>query len=124
MYDETTPMSKSSYQFINLEYLEMMSDGDESMKKVMLEMLISELPEEIQKMSSHSNDSNWDELSSVSHKMKSTLAFVGNDQMTNANRDIEMITKTKGDTSKIPDLMETLESVTPKVLEELKTEIT
>jgi len=117
-------MSKSSYQFINLEYLEMMSDGDESMKKVMLEMLISELPEEIQKMSSHSNDSNWDELSSVSHKMKSTLAFVGNDQMTNANRDIEMITKTKGDTSKIPDLMETLESVTPKVLEELKTEIT
>jgi len=117
-------MSKSSYQFINLEYLEMMSDGDESMKKVMLEMLISELPEEIQKMSAHSNDSNWGELSSVSHKMKSTLAFVGNDQMTNANRDIEMIAKTKEGTSKIPHLIKTLESVAPKVLEELKIEMT
>ena len=124
MYNETTrPMSKSAYEFINLEYMEMMSDGDESMKKVMLEMLIAELPEELQKMSTHVADANWEELSSVSHKMKSTLAFVGNDSMTNANKEIELSTKSNSDITKIPALMEVLEKVSPSVLEELRKEM-
>ena len=124
MYNETTtPVNKNGYEFINLEYMEMMSDGDESMKKVMLEMLIAELPDELQKMRNHLDAANWEELSSVSHKMKSTLAFVGNDAMTNANKEIEMITKSNGDTSTIPALMDTLEELSPKVLAELKNEM-
>ncbi len=124
MYNETTtPVNKNGYEFINLEYMEMMSDGDESMKKVMLEMLIAELPDELQKMRAHLETVNWEELSSVSHKMKSTLAFVGNDAMTNANKEIEMITKSGSDTAKVPALMNTLEEISPKVLVELKKEM-
>lgn len=50
MHDETTtPMSKEKFKFIDLGYLEMMSDGDDSMKKVMLEMILKEIPEEFEK---------------------------------------------------------------------------
>ena len=42
--------NKTTYDYINLEYMEMMSEGDPSMKKVMIEMLMEELPQEINKM--------------------------------------------------------------------------
>ncbi len=116
-------MNVKTYNFINLDYLEMMADGDDSMKKIMLEMLLDELPMEIEKMSGLITDSNWQELSAVSHKMKSTLAFVGNDEMTNANKDIEQITKDAGDVLRVPDLFNTLKNLYPKVTTELNQEL-
>ena len=126
MYNETTTsMNKSGYEFINLEYMEMMSDGDDSMKKIMLEMLITELPEELQKMTICVSASAWEEMCSVSHKMKSTLAFVGNDSMTAANREIESLSKS-GDSNMttISNHMDTLNNLCPSVVEELKKEMT
>ena len=125
MYNETTTsMNKSGYEFINLEYMEMMSDGDDSMKKIMLEMLITELPEELQKMTDCIPASTWEEMCSVSHKMKSTLAFVGNNSMTTANREIESLTKTGGsNVSTISTHMDTLNKLCPNVIEELKKEM-
>lgn len=125
MYNETTTsMSKSGYEYINLEYMEMMSDGDDSMKKIMLEMLLTELPEELQKMTDCIPDTNWDEMCSVSHKMKSTLAFVGNDSMTTANREIESMTKDGGpNASTVSTHMDTLNKLCPMVIEELKKEM-
>ena len=110
----------SSFAHINLDYLNLMSDGDTSMKKVMLEMLFEELPMETQKMRSLLAEVNWQELAAVSHKMKSTLAFVGNDPMTNANKNIEGIIKAEGNLDEIPALVGTLENMLPLVMEELK----
>ena len=115
-------MSEKGYTFINLEYMEMMADGDAEMKQVMLNMLLTELPEELEKMLGLLASENWEELGSVSHKMKSTLAFVGNPQMTNANKDIETLAKTSEGTAQISGLMKVMEEVCPKILEELKME--
>lgn len=117
-------VSSNAYQFINLDYLELMSDGDDSMKKVLLEMLIEELPEEIVKMRSLEQVSNWSELSSVSHKMKSTLSYVGNETMTDANKTIEQNTKDADGLSEVPRLMKSLETNLERVMTELKIELT
>jgi len=101
-----------------------MSDGDDSMKKVLLEMLIEELPDEIVKMRALEQSSNWDELCSVSHKMKSTLSYVGNDVMTTANKTIEKNTKNSSDLNEMPNLMNTLETNLDRVMAELKIELT
>ncbi|MEL6923177.1 MAG: Hpt domain-containing protein [Bacteroidota bacterium] len=116
-------MNVNTHQHINLNYLEMMADGDDSMKVVMLEMLLEELPVEVAKMRELTDAGNWSELTSVSHKMKSTLAYVGNDAMTEANKEIELITKDGGDYSKVPGLMDTVETQFNNVLPELKTEL-
>ena len=100
--------NKTTYDYINLEYMEMMSEGDSSMKKVMIEMLMEELPQEIDKMDALVKDRNWNELMSVSHKMKSTLAFVGNENMTEANKQIESLSKEGSNTDSVPELLESL----------------
>ncbi len=120
----TNQMSDNGYSFINLEYMDMMADGDAEMKQVMLDMLLTELPEELEKMLGLLASESWEELGSVSHKMKSTLAFVGNTEMTNANKDIETLAKTTEGTAQIADLMKVMQEVCPNIMEELKKEQT
>ena len=116
-------MNVKIYKFINLDYLEMMSDGDESMKKVMLEMLITELPQEISKMKELLAQKDGESLSSVSHKLKSTLAFVGNDEMTEANIQIEQMAKSATDSPEMQEAMNLLEKLYPSVISEIEEEV-
>jgi HPt (histidine-containing phosphotransfer) domain-containing protein len=110
----------NTFDYINLDYLDLMSDGDKEMKMTMLEMLLEELPEEMDMMKSLHAARNWDELCKVSHKMKSTLAFVGNEAMSSANKQIEFFTKNGTDLDRIDGLIATLEKHLPPVVEELK----
>lgn len=115
----------STYQFLNLDYLDMMADGDDDMKATMIEMLVEEIPEEMEKMKQLYADTDWNELREVSHKMKSTLGFVGNGAMTAANGEIEDIAKTGGADGgeKLPELLGILLNIYPNAVAELKTEL-
>ncbi len=113
-------MNVNAYAHINLDYLDLMSDGDQDMKKVMLEMLLDELPSEIKKMRPLMEAKDWNNLKEVSHKMKSTLAFVGNEEMTIANRVVEQISKDLENFEELPELIAILEDMTEKVMPELK----
>ena len=93
-----------------------MADNDDEMIQIMLTMLLEELPEEMSRIGALARDKNWDELTRVSHKMKSTLAFVGNEPMNNANKDLERITRYHTDLNLVPNLVSTLESHLPSVL--------
>lgn len=118
---ETTNQMSKVYQYINLDYLDMMADGDNDMKKIMLGMLFEEMPLEIEKMQQLCEAKEWDELSSVSHKMKSTLSFVGNEEMTNANQALEIMAKAADEPEALPPLVNTLAEMWPKVKPELQT---
>ncbi len=120
----TDKMNGPGYTYINLDYMNMMSDGDPSMKQVMLEMLLEELPLELSKMRVLFDENKWTELGSTSHKMKSTLAFVGNDAMTNANSKIEHICKEEQGIGDIAELIGILEGLIDPVVAELKQEQT
>jgi len=103
----------------------MMADGDDDMKATMIEMLVEEIPEEMEKMKQVHDVADWNELREVSHKMKSTLGFVGNDAMTAANKEIEDIAKTGGTEGgeKVPELLGILFNIYPDAVEELKAEL-
>ena len=115
--------TSNTYQFINLEYLDLMSDGDNGMKKILLEMLLDELPTEFEKMIVCRDSNSWNDLSEVSHKMKSTLAYVGNNEMTVANKTIEILSKTEQDLDQIPSLLANLKTNLDRVMPELKIEL-
>jgi len=117
----TNPMS-TTYEYINLDYLNMMADGDSEMKKVMLGMLFDEMPGELEKLQANCAEGNWKDLSAVAHKMKSTLSFVGNKEMTTANDTLEHKTKTGEDSETYPDLVNVLITMWPKVQVELQKE--
>lgn len=105
---------------INLSYLRLMADDDEDMILTMLGMLIEELPSEFEKIKQFYQEKNWDELKKVTHKMKSTLAFVGNDDLTTANMEIESILKNEAEMERIGTLIKKMEEAMPHVMSEIK----
>lgn len=114
-----TPMNTTSTH-TNLEYLRLMADGDRDMEQTMLEMLITELTDEFEKMKGLLQEEQWEDLGRVSHKMKSTLAFIGNDTMTNANLGIEQAAKHTRDLERVPELVKLFGERLPDVVEELR----
>ncbi|MEM9888260.1 MAG: response regulator [Bacteroidota bacterium] len=108
------------HQYINLSYLNLMADDDQHMKKLMLSMLLDEIPAEIKKMNLLYQQEEWDDLRRVSHKMKTTLSFVGNELLTITNQSIERIVKAQADLAELPDLFGILNEMFPKVIEELR----
>ncbi len=117
---QTTEKMNMVFEYINLDYLDMMADGDNEMKKVMLGMLFEEMPLELEKMQQLCNDSKWQELSGACHKMKSTLSFVGNDTMTNTNKTLEIMSQEETETESFPAMINTLMEMWPKVKVELQ----
>ncbi|MBT8220731.1 MAG: Hpt domain-containing protein [Bacteroidia bacterium] len=113
-------MEVKTYHNLNLDYLNLMTDGDASMKKMMLDILFEELPVDLDWLSKYHNEKDWTNLKSVCHKLKSTLSFIGNDAMTIANMQIESNAMQVQNLDEIPDLIEKLFHWYPIVLKELK----
>ncbi len=111
------------HQYINLDYMEMMTEGDDEMKQTMLEMLLAELPEEIQKLRDYHAAGDWRNVNEVSHKMKSSLAFVGSDEFSDTNKEIEKIAKYGDGYERVPALLERLDTVYQQVMPELQSEL-
>lgn len=105
----------------DLTYLRTMTDGDADMLQVMLDMLIAEIPEETEKMNTFATTQQWHDLFQVSHKMKTTLAFIGNKEMTELNKSIEDCTRKELDLETVPDMLERLTELSKIAVEELKT---
>ena len=115
-------MTDSIYKYINLEYMDLMADGDVDMKKVMLQMLFDELPEEIGKVVSLAASGDMKTLSAVSHKLKSTLAFVGYADMDMTNKKIEKISNGEEDAGLLPELAGSMQRYCGEVMSELQSE--
>ena len=98
----------TSTQVINLEYLKVMAEGDADLEKTMLEMILEELPAEFSSMQELYAKQDWHQLFQVSHKMKSTLAFVGNKEMTEANKALEQCTRNQENLEEVGGYIETL----------------
>ena len=107
---------------IDLSYLEMMADGDDAMKQTLIDMLVVEMPPELEKLRAAFLAHDAEALRSVAHKMKSTLAFVGNDAMTQANAALEQIGKDGTDLQRAADHLAVLERHAAVVLPALAEE--
>ncbi len=115
-------MTTLAYQHIDLSYLEMMADGDDFMKKTMLDMLLEEMPPELEKLREAYLTQDAEALRAVAHKMKSTLAFVGNPAMSEANATMEDIGRDGADMSRVGPLLEQFESAYETARPELEAE--
>lgn len=107
---------------LDLSYLELMADGDDFMKKTMIDMLIEEMPPELEKLRNSLLEQDANAMHQVAHKMKSTLAFIGNPVMTEANSTCEKIGIENSDLQRAGTYIEMLEAQAKLVLPLLKEE--
>lgn len=114
-------MNVTTLSYVQLDYLETMTDGDADMMQTMLDMLIEEIPDEIRKMNESLAQKDWEELFQISHKMKTTLSFIGNETMININKTLEHCSRYEESLAELPALVQQLDELSVKVVEELQT---
>ena len=113
-------MNVTTLSYVQLDYLETMTDGDADMMQTMLDMLIEEIPDEIRKMNETLAQKDWEELFQISHKMKTTLSFIGNETMININKTLEHCSRYEESLAELPGLVQQLDELSVKVVEELQ----
>lgn len=116
-------MPDHNYQYINLEYLNAISGGDRETQLTILKMLCDDLENLCSKLGDFANQKAWKELAEVAHKLKSSLAFTGNDVLTSCNDELLENARLVIKLDTIPALIQKMEEQTPLVLHELKIEL-
>jgi HPt (histidine-containing phosphotransfer) domain-containing protein len=105
---------------IQLDYLELMTQGDRELQQTMLGMLLEELPEAMQSIQTLFAAGNQEEMHGVCHKLKATLPFVGNAALESTNKMLEEAAKSGDRSGLAASLVESMASLLPPVLQELR----
>jgi signal transduction histidine kinase/CheY-like chemotaxis protein/HPt (histidine-containing phosphotransfer) domain-containing protein len=103
---------------INLQYLNDLANGNPDFVKQMIQLFLTEAPQELAKLEQAVNLEDFTEIYSIAHKFKSTTSFVGID-----NSDLAAIEKSaKGnlDLEEIRNRLNHLKSVCAMAIVELK----
>ena len=111
------------YRYINLDYLEKMAAGDPEARQEMLRMLIAELESSGPRLKMLRETQNQAELQWLCHHLKSTFPFVGNEQLANANRELEHHLRQGQILAGLAPLFLEIETLLPKALKELRQEL-
>jgi signal transduction histidine kinase/CheY-like chemotaxis protein len=95
--------SPNDTSVIDLEYLKILSKGDEVFEKNMIRSFSTQMPEELNRLKSSIIDKNYEQIGSIAHNMKSTLSFMGLNQLTPLLLQIEQECKKQNGITRIND---------------------
>lgn len=110
----------------NLSNLKKMVDGDAEMVRKMVRMFLKNTPNSLVEMRTLYNNKEYEEVSRLAHKLKSSINLMGIGRLHDNIRKIETYAA-KGDDpnnlAKLPDLMKELEQVFEQVFEQMHKEV-
>jgi HPt (histidine-containing phosphotransfer) domain-containing protein len=114
-------MTTTIFKFINFAYLDSLIDGDVETKQVIISTLLEEVPEEMGQLQKALAISDWNTFHEVSHKLKSTLAYIGNDAIFEANQNMMMASRSTDNLAQIPIWLSEVENLWEDIKPELNT---
>ncbi len=83
---------ENEYKWINLSYLDDVSNGDSSIKLSIIELFIEQIPEFERDFLTAFNSKNWKFLGQIAHKAKSSILYMGMNDLGNIDlKNIELI---------------------------------
>jgi CheY-like chemotaxis protein len=88
---------------IDLEYLKIISKGDEVFEKNMIRSFSIQMPEELNRLKSSILERDYEQIGSIAHNMKSTLSYMGLRQLTPLLQQIEQECKQQNGITRIND---------------------
>lgn len=101
------------YQYINLSYLDLMTEGDSDTRETLLDLLIEDLENSPAQMRIAFLNSDWNLLMAITHKFKSSLGFVGNSDMIQSNQALYEGLKTDKSPEELLQYLLLLEELAP-----------
>jgi CheY-like chemotaxis protein len=114
----TTPVSAS--KMYDLSMVEAISGGDKTFIVKMLQLFLDTVPVSLRELRSHSDKHDWQSLSKVAHKLKSTIDSIGISELTQTIRDVERNGKSGVDTAVLPSLVSNIIEVMGRVMAQIK----
>jgi len=112
-----------AYQCLNLDYLALMSGGDEADRRRLLEMLEKDLQQYPQKMQQTLKSADWDKLERQAHYFKSTLPFTGCKALIEAHQAVYYLSKRGGKRAELAALLSQVQKYCQAVLQEVQMEL-
>lgn len=67
-------------EVLDLNYLDRITGGNENLRKQIVELLLTETPDELSKLEGFAKEANWPRVRGVAHKMKSSATYLGLNQ--------------------------------------------
>lgn len=105
---------------INLAHLRLFTMGDSDTEKMMLAEILAELKVESKKVPELVKAQMWPELARVTHKLKTTLPFIGNQELIDLNMKVEHASRSNSHLSEIPQWADQFFGLLPEVIKELE----
>ncbi|WP_066510429.1 response regulator [Rufibacter sp. DG15C] len=110
-------------QGINLSYLEQFADGNTQFMLEIIEIFISQTPGQLEEMQEAASKSDWTEVRALAHKMKSSLALIGVEEIQELNSQIEHSALHRVHTNELESLIAELAHLTHNVIQQLQVEV-
>lgn len=110
----------SEMNWLDLKQLDVMTDGDITLKKRVIGMILEETPSEIQALRISISKKDWNKVRAMAHKMKSSINLFAKQDVVKLVKTIEKIAKENVNTEHIPELLEEVIVKTNLALEQLK----
>lgn len=109
-----------TFKHIHLEYLQTISEGNDTFVLEMLQMLHEEIPPLLIEMQLMLQQENWHRVNRIAHKLKPHFEMLGIKSLFEDIRKIEKFALEKSNLEKLPELIHQTETIATEALEELK----
>ncbi|MBA4165999.1 MAG: response regulator [Chitinophagaceae bacterium] len=117
---EPAPKIVSAAKLYDLSMVEAISAGDRSFIGKMLKLFLDTVPASLKEMRTHTDKREWQELSKVAHKLKSTVDSMGIAEIQPLIRQVESSSKTGSNVEGIPALVKNIMEVMDRVMAQVK----
>jgi HPt (histidine-containing phosphotransfer) domain-containing protein len=104
---------------LDLTHLRLFTLGDADTEKMMLNEIAIELKSETGKLKDMIAQQDWLSLSRATHKLKTTLPFLGNQQLIKLNKEIEHASRVGSGMDKIPAWADEFFALLPRVIDQV-----
>lgn len=113
-------LSPSSEKLYDLSMVQAIAGGDEGFIKKMVQIFLDTMPPSIEQLQRECQNKNWDALSKMAHKMKSTIDSMGIVRLKDVIRNIESNGKLRLDLECMPVHVKKVSDVLDECTQQLK----
>jgi CheY-like chemotaxis protein len=115
-----TAPSANGEKLYDLSMVQSIAGGDETFIKKMVQIFLDTIPPSVDQLKDELQQQNWDALSKLAHKMKSTIDSMGISRLKEVIRTIEANGKHKNDLGSLPANVKQVDDVLKDCIQQLK----
>ena len=120
--DPAVATEAATQKLYDLSMIHSLSGGDESFIRKMVDLFIETVPPNVQALHTGLAGEQWEQVSKMAHKLKSTVDSMGIQSLKAEIREVESSAKAKESLDRLPDLISRISQVIEQVIYQLRVE--